>query len=53
MFITMRPDHSAIKSTSAALTEPQLREFFRPDGKPELTQAQIDSYIERARKHEV
>jgi len=53
MFITMQSDHSAIKSTSRALTEQEFREFTRINGKPGLRKDEIDSMIENARKREV
>ena len=53
LFITMHGDHSAIKRTSDSMTEPELREFFRVNGKPGLRQEEIDSRIETARRHEI
>jgi hypothetical protein len=49
----MPSDHSAIKSTSRAMTEHEFREFSRVNGKPGLREDEIDSMIETARKHEV
>ena len=51
IFITMHQDYSAIKSTSGARTEEEFREFTRVNGRPGLTEVEIDSMIENARKH--
>ncbi len=53
VFITMKSDHSAIKSTSRAMTEAEFREFTRINGKPGLREDEVDSMIETARRHEV
>jgi hypothetical protein len=53
IFITMKSDHSTIKSTSNAMTEAEFREFSRVNGKPGLREDEIDSMIETARRHEV
>jgi hypothetical protein len=52
IFITMQSDHSGIKRTSHAMTEPESRGFSRINGKPGLREDEIDSMIETARKHE-
>jgi hypothetical protein len=48
VFITMHEDYSGPKKT-AFMTEPELREFFRVNGRPDLKQLEIDSCIEDAR----
>jgi hypothetical protein len=48
--ITMHTDHSGIAKT-AFFTEAEFREFCRIDGKPGLTDHEIDSMIENARKN--
>jgi hypothetical protein len=52
VLITMHADRSGIKHTSF-FTEADFREFCRINGRPGLTEAEIDSTIENARKHEV
>ena len=51
IFVTVR-DGYLIDRTSSAMTEPVLREFFRVNGRPGLTEAEIDSCIETARTRE-
>jgi hypothetical protein len=53
VLITMKSDHSVVKSTSGAMTEAEFREFTRINGKPGLREDEIDSMVETARKHEV
>lgn len=48
--ITMRADHSRVKEVSF-FTQAEFREFSRVNGKPGLTERDIDSMIENARKH--
>jgi hypothetical protein len=50
VFITLGEGPCLIKRTSF-LTELELREFFQENGRPSLTQGEIDSMIEDARKH--
>jgi hypothetical protein len=50
VFITMHDDYSGIKRTSF-MSEPELREFFRVNGRPDLRNDEIDSAIETGRKH--
>lgn len=48
--VTMHPDRSGIKKVSF-FTEAEFRDFSRVNGKPDLTEHEIDSMIENARKH--
>ncbi len=48
--ITMQSDNSAIKRVSF-FTESEFREFSQVNGKPGLTEGDIDAMIENARKH--
>ena len=48
--ITMRPDHGAPERVSF-FTEAEFREFSRENGKPGLTERDIDRMIENARQH--
>jgi hypothetical protein len=50
--ITMHADYSGIKHMSF-FTEAEFREFTRINGKPGLSEAEIDLMIENARKHQV
>jgi hypothetical protein len=48
--ITMQPDRSGIRKVSF-FTESEFREFSQANGKPGLTERDIDAMIENARKH--
>ncbi len=48
--VTMHADHSAIKKV-AFFSEDGFRKFTRENGKPGLTEHDIDMMIENARKH--
>lgn len=48
--ITMQADYSTVKKVSF-FTEAEFREFSRLNGKPGLTERDIDAMIENARKH--
>lgn len=48
--VTMHADYSAIKKVSF-FSEAEFREFTKVNGKPGLTEHEIDSMIENARKH--
>ena len=48
--ITMHPDYSGIKKVSF-FSETEFREFSHVNGKPGLTERDIDAMIENARKH--
>lgn len=53
IFVTLHPDLSGIESRSGSVSEPELREFFRTYGDPDLRIEEIDTCLERARQHEV
>lgn len=49
-FVTIHSNWSGIKRISFVGTERTLRAFWHANGRPGLTTAEIDSYIETARK---
>jgi hypothetical protein len=53
VFVTVYSDFSGIKHTLFLRGETELREFCRFNGRPGLTEAEIDAMIEEARTKQI
>jgi hypothetical protein len=53
IFVTLHPDFSGIESKSGSVSERELREFLSTYGDPDLRIEEIDTCLDRARRHEV